>query len=180
MKRFLPVIAAGLLVAGVALAGSIKNWSNGETIRATDLNGNFNHIHNTMVGGHGARLVDADVSPSASIAHTKLATPSLVPKAWALVSTVCTASPCTIAAGSGITSITRSSTGFYVATFTSARANATYSVLISVHSASGDINCSVPIAGPTTTFFNINCRDVNASPATDADSNFSVLVMDDN
>lgn len=70
------------LVTGMAFAGSIKSWSNGQTLTAADLNANFNHIHGLMVGGHGARLVDADVSGSAAIASSKLAQGSGIADAW--------------------------------------------------------------------------------------------------
>src|SRR3990172_5536886 len=99
-----------ILGGSVALAGSIKRWSSTETFTSTDINANFTHIHKTMVGGHGARLVNADVSSSAAIAHSKVATPALLSKAWANIAS-CDGSQasdsltCTLSAGSGITSV---------------------------------------------------------------------------
>lgn len=77
-----------LLLGLVACAGTIKVWSSNSVITAADLNANFNHIHSLMVGGHGARLVDADVSPTAAIAVTKIAG-FTAPKAYASMSATC-------------------------------------------------------------------------------------------
>lgn len=55
------------LVAAVAFSGSIKVWGPGERLTSKELNDNFAHIHNTMVGGHGGRLVDSDIAVNANI-----------------------------------------------------------------------------------------------------------------
>lgn len=114
--------------------GAIKSWSSGETLRSTDLNANFSHIHGLMVGGHGARLVDADVSSSAALSHSKLATPALVPKAWARINANC-AFPCseTITAGSGVSVISHTATGVWTVTWTTARPTSPYGVLVGHH-----------------------------------------------
>ena len=59
LKRF-ALIAA--LMGSVALASTIHVWTSGDKVTAGDLNANFSHIHATMVGGHGQRLVNARVS----------------------------------------------------------------------------------------------------------------------
>ena len=48
-------------------------------------------------------------------------------KAWVSVASTCSSSPCTIAAGYNVTSVNRSSTGVYVANFTTAFASSAYS-----------------------------------------------------
>lgn len=89
-----------LVCVSPATAGSIKVWSNGETVKASDLNSNFSHVHT----GVDAPIVNADISASAAIAHSKLATPGLIPKAWARVGSCSTLDggpqPCTVSAGS--------------------------------------------------------------------------------
>lgn len=179
------VVAAVSLVALVALAGPIKTWSAGEVIAASDLNANFQHIHNLMVGGHGARLVNGDVSASAAISHSKLATPALIPKAMGGIYTPCDGGTCTWNVNSGFTStITRSTAGQYTVTFSSARANANYVPVANlvgdtVNSYTG-MNCW-PNGTYTTTTFTINCaRTVpdGGSLRFFDDAPFSVTVFD--
>src|SRR5687767_8565450 len=52
--------------SGERTKGAIKSWSTGETIGNAEMNANFTHIHTNMVGGHGGRLTDIDVSASAN------------------------------------------------------------------------------------------------------------------
>jgi len=78
-------VVAALFTGGV-MAGSIKVWSNGQTLTATDINGNFAHIHGLMVGGHGPRLVDGDVASNAAIATSKLAGKAGIAVAWGRLS----------------------------------------------------------------------------------------------
>lgn len=179
------VVAAVSLVALVALAGPIKTWSAGEVITANDLNANFQHIHNLMVGGHGARLVNGDVSASAAISHSKLATPALIPKAMGGIYTPCDGGTCTWNVNSGFTStITRGSIGQYTLSFSSSRANANY---VPVVTPVGDgINSPTKIhCGPVPTFavgsFGVHCGlDVpdGGGAIGFADMPFSVVVFD--
>lgn len=181
-KEYGAGIVAAFVITGAVLAGTIKTWSSGETLNASDLNANFQHIHNTMVGGHGARLVNSDVSASAGIAHSKLATPALVPKAWALVASDCTASPCTITVGSGISSVTRSGTGLYTITFTNARVDANYLVIVNGGGAAGGpitaANFAVCLTEypALTTSFNVDCYKNDGTAA--QDTKLEILVMD--
>lgn len=72
-----------------AHAGSpaLTVWSNGQSLTASALNNSFAHIDNTFSGG----ITDSMLSTAAAIAHSKLATPALIPKAWAQMgSSVCT------------------------------------------------------------------------------------------
>lgn len=160
------------LISSVAVGGAIKTWTSGNTLTATDLNSNFQHIHNNMVGGHGARLVDADVSATAAVSHSKLAVPALVPKAWAFVgNAVCAASPCAIADSSGISGITRSGAGVYPATITSARTGALYGAWATSNTAALYAVAEVTSA----TVVTVRCYDAAAVPT---DCAFSVVVMD--
>jgi hypothetical protein len=175
MKRYAPAFLAALLVTGIAAASAIKSWSSAETVTATDLNANFTHIHNTMVGSHGARLVDADVSSSAAIAHSKMATPALLPKAYAYVGSSCGASPCTLSSSSQVTSITRTGVGAYSVTLAYTPGDANFAVLVAPHTA--DRHCrsfTHQTAGPQ---FLISCVE-NDADGTPQDTNFSLIVMD--
>lgn len=170
MKKSL--ILFGLVLAAAAFAGSIKTWSTGDTLRTADLNSNFQHIHNTMVGGHGARLVDADVSATAAIAHSKLASPALVPKAWGATTGVCGAGTCGIAASSGVTSVTWSSTGIYNITLSYTPTDANYAVLIT--SSTDSTYCIAFTKQTAAPQITVRCRS-DANAVTNVDMNFLVL-----
>lgn len=179
MKLFKAVLLS-LLVAGVVTASTIKVWTNGDALTPADLNAVFAHIHNNMVGGHGARLVDADVSASAAIAQSKISglTTSLasVPKAWAaMISASCGGAVCaeTITAGSGVASISHTGTGTWTVTWTVARSDAFYAVMVSPYNAN-TINCS-PVTLTTTTV-DVNCKGTGATVA--ADSKWMLFMMD--
>lgn len=176
MKR-LAIVA--LLIPWLALAGSIKSWGTNDQIQASDLNANFNHIHNSMVGGHGARLVNSDVSPSAAISHSKLATPALVPKAFAAVTTVCTASPCTLADSSQVTSIARTGAGAYTVTLAYTPANASFAAIVTAKNTAADAAhkgyCMVTNVDNGVPNINIACFD---STGAAADMGLFLIVMD--
>lgn len=132
MKKF--VILGILLVGGGAIAGAIKQWADGDVLTASDLNGALQHIHNNMVGNHGARLVNADVSTTAAIAHSKLAAPALVPKAYGEVAyTVpnCETGTCTISSSYNVSSITNVDAGVYNVALSAGGTDTTYAVVVS-------------------------------------------------
>lgn len=167
-----------VLIPLIAFAGYIKVWGPGEVFNVNNLNSNFAHIHSTMVGGHGPRLVNADVSASAAIAHAKLATPGLVPKSLVHVgtstATPCGASPCSwnTLAGFAPTNVTRGGAGVYTVTF-AVRTNAIYTVHI--NSSAGGVYCN---AGAfATTNFGVNCFNAAGAPT---DSAFQFTLLDDN
>jgi len=86
LKRWAPTVLPILVIASMAIGGAIKTWSNSDFLNAVDLNSNFSHIHTTMVGGHGPRLVDSDVSSNANIAWTKINTGARVPRIIGVIS----------------------------------------------------------------------------------------------
>lgn len=173
MKQYLPgIIAAVLITAGFAYGGAIKSWSNNEVLSPTDLNANFSHIHGTMVGGHGARLVNSDVSTSAAIAHTKMATPALLPKAWAYVASTCTSDPCTRAASSGISAVNWVSAGNYTATLSYTPADNAFGVLLTGHAQVYCWMSARSVAAPHITFSCDNAAGVQTN------AGFTILVMD--
>lgn len=185
MKRYLPHLAAVALVAGIALAGPIKTWATGELITAGDVNANFNHIHNLMVGGHGARLINADVNASAAIAHSKLATPVLLPKATALLSGNCNViGNCATSFVQGFTSVAAlSTTGSYRFTFSTIRPNTGYQVYVQPHiPATANLPFCYATAF-TTSAFDVQCLSSSSltsmSTLANTAQRVSVVVLDD-
>jgi hypothetical protein len=179
------IIAAGCCIALAALAGPIKTWQAGEVITANDINANFQHIHNLMVGGHGARLVNADVNANANIAHSKLATPVLLPKMVALMANTCSSiGPCSMTFNQGFSNVEAvTTTGLYRYTFSAVRPNNSYSVFIQPGLAFG----AIPLCRLTdaqTAFFEIQClvssSATSMSTMTNTAARTSVAVFDDN
>lgn len=158
-------------------ASPIHVWVNGETLTHTDINSNFSHIHSLMVGGHGPRLMNSDVNASAAIAHSKMATPAVLPKLWASVTATCaTPATCTIVDDSGIASITGpgATDGEYLVTFDSARATANYAAIVSMYGGTLDGTCHA--TAQTTTTVTVKCATASTGVALDAA--FSILIMD--
>lgn len=189
MKKLLIVIAVSLLGFAAANATAIKTWTT-EVLRYQDLNSNFSHLHDNMVGGHGARLVNADVSTSAAIAHTKLATPALIPKAWGVVGltgacsgAAAAGTPCTVDASSGVTAVkSNGTTGEYRVDLSFSPANAVYSVMVS--SLTRDDYCVVDLTSlalqatsgdANGTNFIISCE---TDASADANAVFSFMIFD--
>lgn len=164
----------GIAIAFAAYAGGIKVWNGSEAVVYTGLNSNFAHIHNTMVGGHGARLVNADVSTSAAIAHSKMATPALLPKAWAAVDASCSSSPCTVAEGSGVTSIARTGQGVYTVTLSYTPTNSKFAVMVTADS-SLKLYCKSINHATAAPHTEITCYDETGAVQ---DTGFQFVVMD--
>lgn len=181
-QLFMLCVVAGFIGAMAALAVLVQTahahtgspspttWSNGNTLTAQALNDTVAHLHNTFSAG----IVDAHVSTSAAISHSKMATPSLLPKVWGVVTATCSGSPCTVAAGSGVTSVTRSGPGDYVVNLTATRANAAY--LPIANSITTNVHCiSKSLA---TGSFGVDCRATSTNAATDAAFGFSMYDND--
>lgn len=165
-----------LLTVPVALAAQYT-WSSGETVRATNLNANFTEVYALA----NATITNARISASAAIAHSKLATPALVPKAVIAIMGACsTSSNCTVAYnyGAAVTTVAQGSTaGEYTVTWTSARSNASYVVAVTSFGSSGGPHICSQTGSPTTTTFLVKCTD-NAGAA--ASAGFTATVFDDN
>lgn len=155
-------------------SGALKVWSTNERIQAVDLNGNFSQHETTKIGG-GVQASNSDISASAAIAHSKLATPALVPKAWTYISATCAAGTCTAGDSSQVTSITFNATGIYNVNLAYTPANANFAPVVTSHTA--NVYCIT--TGPFATVapqFNVRCYTDTTGAATNA--SFSVLVMD--
>lgn len=180
MKRHIPTILAVMVFTGLALAGPIHTWGVGEVITSTDLNANFSHIHNTMVGGHGPRLVNSDISSGAAISHSKMATPSLLPKTWIQVDCSTTPGTCTEIVGTGMSAAYGGVTGRATLTFDVGRSNSVYGATVSAYDTAGH-NCNMTSHNATT--IDVDCTRSNPDAGvTDAavNSKFTLVVMDDN
>jgi hypothetical protein len=174
----------------VAHGGAIKSWSTGEILKATDLNANFNDIHNAMVGGHGARLVDADVSSGAAISHSKLATPALVAKAKGLVGVpggaVCdgaaaAGTACTVNESNGLTGVSSNAVaGEYRVNLSFNPSDTSIVVIITAHITDAECQTTGAFTSGTGdangTNFVIKCS--NTSTLADANAPFSLVVFD--
>jgi hypothetical protein len=164
-----------------ALGGAIHTWAQGATLASSDLNANFTHIHNLMVGGHGGRLVDADVNGSANIASSKLASYRYFPRAWGDVA-ACTSATCTLIASESVSSVTRSATGLYAVTLNYTPTNGNYGVIVTrtvgavVGTGSG--YCIVEPTRATT--FNVDCfrNTTDGTAGAAQDVGFSFIIMD--
>jgi hypothetical protein len=183
-KKYIGV-AAVLLIALAALAGPIKTWSAGEVIVASDLNANFQHIHNLMVGGHGGRLVNADVAANANIAVSKLAINRLTPVAWAASTGACLqdGGSCAYLSQVGFDggiSPSGSQQGSYTLTLATARPNTSYAVIAAANTYSGGTGreeCKGEVI--SVNLVNVNCRAVLPDAGFGfLNSAFSVTVFD--
>ena len=104
MKKLAPAVVVAALLSFVAFANPIKTWLAGDVITAADLNSALGHIHNTMVGAHGPRLVNADVSASAAISLSKIQYGDRAPAhAWGVLN--CTTSCSTAGSSYGLSTL---------------------------------------------------------------------------
>ncbi len=172
-------VGFGLFTSRDAIAQSLKSWSTGEVLRATDLNANFTALKNGKVGS-GVTLTNTDVASNAAIAHSKLATPALLPKAWAMLSASCdgtavAGTACTIGDSSQVTSVTsNASSGQYRLNLAYTPANANFAVVVTSHNATAV--CVVGNFATAAPHARIECYDYAGAAINNIA--FSVLVMD--
>lgn len=181
MKK-IQVVAAALFVALLCAQpawAALKVWTSHETVLSTDLNSNFSQLSAGAVGMGTALLTNAMVSASAAIAHSKLATPALIPKAQAFVGTACSSSPCTIDDGSGFSGITRTSTGLYVGTYSSTLTATATVVITPLMNQPADAThfYACWVKAETTTTVTFTCGNADGSTAVE-DVAFSIVVWD--
>jgi len=169
----LAIAATPWRVLAPMIPSSLHVWNTGDRPRATDLNGNFSFLNTTKVGG-GVLLTNADVSSTAGIVHSKLATPALLPKAWAHVNTTCTAGTCSIGDSSQVTSIAFSATGIYNVTLAYNPANANFLQIVGSHVA--NVHCATTATATSSPHIVVRCYTDTTGALTNAA--FSILVMD--
>lgn len=174
MNSFLIKSSIVLLVT----SGAIKTWIPGETVSGSDLNSALAHIHGKMVGGHGARLVNADVSASAAISFSKLEDNFLIPVAWGRFD--CNSGTCSIISSSGVTSISRAGAGSYAVTLTVTRPDTNYMAIAwYVRDSAGGVEVCYASAIVSTSQVPIACAN-DLVPTTPTDSDFALVVFDNN
>ena len=190
MKTWIKWLVPTLVLGAVVYGGTIKTWSSAEALTAAAINANFQHIHNLMVGGHGARLVNSDVSASAAIASSKLASYRMIPRTWVLVENDgagCDAGVYSIAcqsvtggsssvAGLGVAGSYSVTLGYTAST--SSDGGYSYAVITSAIGSYGGSPGSCYASQLAATSFSIVCRDL-ATPSPLA-IGFSAVVYDDN
>lgn len=187
MTKMRAVLVILGLMSTLAVASAIKVWSPGDVLSTTDLNANFSHIHSLMVGGHGARLVDADVSGSAALSHSKLATPGVVAKSVIIVgagtSTPCTAGTCSLAMSAGsVPTVTWVATGRYSLVY-SARSDAYWGLTVTplyCGAAAAGCWCNVQ-TGVSTTSATVECFSATLTPTiAGVNAVFTAVLWDNN
>ena len=165
----------GLLVAAALfMAGPVKVWDSGESITSADLNATISHLHANLGHGHGPVIVNADVATSAAISHSKLATPALVPKAWASITTACaTPATCTLVDSSVATGVVGTANpGEYTVSFPT-RGDANYGTVVNAFSATADVACHTSAQAATTA--TVICITPSTGAAVDAAFTFMLL-----
>lgn len=171
MKQFLPAVVAGMigaLVVSEASAWALKVWTAPEKVTIAQLNANFAETANNG-------LVDANLASNAAVAHSKLATPALVSKAWVTLSAVCSTATCTVADSSLVTGVTRSGTGAYTVTW-APTFSATAAVIPAVHE--DDKNCRVTARSTTTATLSCKTNGTDVAAPAASDTMFSVVLFD--
>lgn len=177
MNKFVPAVVAGMigaLVISEGTAWALKVWTPPERVTIAQLNSNFAEVANTG-------LRNDNLASNAAIAHTKLATPALVPKAWAVLSANCTGSAtagtaCTVGDSSNVLSVTTNgATGEFRVNLGFSPQNANFLVLPSVKTAT-TAQCAVIATGTSAPHVILRCHDY-AGAALDVNQ-FGVLILD--
>jgi 3-oxoacyl-(acyl-carrier-protein) synthase len=170
------VLAVGLLTTAVAYShsgtGTFTVFSYGQSLSSAQLNENFAHIHDTFSGG----ITNVHISPSAAIAHSKLAQPNLLPKAVAMTTSACngaTSAICSISSLGNVTQIRGAGTaGRYSITLNYTPTSSTFPVVLTSNT-SGNI-CSAITLSTTAPHVTIVCG--NAAGGTAVDTAFTIVV----
>lgn len=179
LKQHISGLIFVVLCASIAGASAIKTFTT-ETLTANDLNTVLQHLHANLGHGHGAIVVNADISTIAAITHSKMATPALIPKAWAYVSATCdgaaaAGTACTLTGSSQVTSITSNGTaGQYRINLAYTPSNVNF--VVTPSSGTATIYCTFSTLATTTPNALVVCK-TNADVATNTP--FNVVVMDD-
>lgn len=169
MSNKLKIVAVVIisLIAGVAFATLPHTFSSGNTLTASKLMDDLNHLESGLRGGTHTAIVNADISGSAGIAHSKLATPTLVPKAWAYISDAIPS----IGEGSGVSAVARPGVGNYNITLSANPANTVFAVIVTPMT-SASLMCTAHTFAVAAPHFQISCQD-DTSAATSVDLMFT-------
>lgn len=168
---------------------SPTTWSTGNTLTASNLNDTIAHIHNTLSGG----IVDAHLSTSAAISHSKLARPGLVPKAVLFTTSACAGAgaagtDCTTGveyvqfigtsggAGTGNSALeANGAAGSYLLTLNYTPTDTNFGVI--AQSMTTQVFCTVTGRATTAPHITIDCEN---DASADTDANLTVTVFDTN
>jgi hypothetical protein len=174
---YLWALGSHQVMAHTSTPNTFKTWSTNETLTATDLNGNFAHLHNTPTGN----IRDANISTTAAIQHSKLAQPGLLPRAVAHVGTdlvtACNSAvvaACILNGALNITSVSGSGTlGKYNVTLAYSSASLLRPFLVSAHDGTGATLCNGRIVSLPNQA-EIHCKVASTAAPTNAIFTFEV------
>lgn len=179
MKKLGPIIAAVLFVAGVSGATAIQRWKVGEVLRYQDLNANFAHIHDTMIGNNHGFLYNNDISDTAGISQSKFAGASA---AWPLakfsskgvVADCIIGDFCQVSRLTGLDFVTvkHDATGAYTVKLFPNRTSTQYFPIV-VSTVVQNALCEVNLTGVSS--FSVDC--VTTATGVDIDSSFDVIIL---
>ncbi len=179
MKKYAAVFLL-VTVAVTAYATGLKTWTTRETVSATDLNANFAYVDSRAGHTGAAAIVNADISASAAIATSKLATPTLMPKAWATsydgLAPRDSDGLCTIV-GSKVTSITRHTQGIYDVVLAYTPVNDKFAILVTCYTNGQKLYGSHSAISLSPPQFAIICYNEGGAAE---DTHVSFIIMDDN
>lgn len=182
-KPYLLFVCAILVATCPAWSQTLYSWGSDEVVVNTDLNGNFTALKTGKVGS-GVTLTNSDIASNAAIAHSKMATPALLPKAWATVTANCdggaaAGTDCTVGDSSNIPSANgveaTAAAGVYRVNLSYTPANANFAVLVTAHTSG--VYCNADTRATAAPHFVVRCWD-GAVPGASNNVQFSVLVMD--
>lgn len=171
MKRYLPAVLAGMVGALLITSGpawALKVWTAPEKVTIAQLNANFAETANN-------NLTNANLASGAAIAHSKMATPALLPKAWAELDVACSSSPCAVGDSSQMTSVTRTGTGVYVANL-AVTLSSTTAPFVTVYET--DKDCRVTARSTTNVTITCKTNGTEAVAPAASDTLFGVVVFD--
>lgn len=181
MKKYIvPILAGmvgGLLTLTPTAVAALKVWTSEERVLYTDLNANFAEVANN-------NLSNSNIATNAAIAHTKMATPALLPKASATLTTVCdgaaaAGTACTVNENSQVTAVKSNATaGQYRVDLLYSPPNAVFNVQVT--SITVDVYCVAHTFAATSgdangTNFIVACK-TDAGVA--ANAAFSIVLLD--
>lgn len=176
MKHFFGVL---LVLSTLAWGGAVYRFRDGTHLAASHVNYNLKHLHDSMVGEHGPRLVDGDVSADAGIAFSKLAIPALVPVAWGYFGTCITTADGTDCSNQNDQGLNfaearvgaAGADGLYTVWLDSSRTDTNYAVIVTP---TGGSYSTCYVNQKFVNAFYLDCQEVTGF----VDRAFSVLVMD--
>ena len=170
-SSFIP--AATTALAGLLSAGDKSKLNGlGGSVGSTPITEEqvFDHVKNIIVKGNGINVVDSDFLNTITLSLAAVSSTGYLATAWASVS-----DDGSIDRSGGISSVSKTSNGYYTITFSSRRSTSNYAVLCACSSLDADAGIRINYRSRTTSKFKVELvqgiRDLPES------RDFSVLVF---